>query len=177
MAKEAKDREKSGSMMAIALSALLALGAAGGVYYCYDAAQKSQDLLTRSKDEYKKMAQYKKAVEEYLRSNKGRPAAGPETDENLMTFLDKKSRESQIPPGIFNIAKNADSTLTNWKEGSYTVTLQGSKDAPVKKAPIVDFLRKVEGERRSTKVKSLQLAFSGDEFRSATLTFSQFLPK
>jgi hypothetical protein len=173
----AKEREKGNSTMVIAISAFLALGAAGGVYYCYDEARKSEDLLTRSKDEYRKMAQYKRPVEEYVRSNKGRPAAPVEITEDLVTFLDRKSRESQIPPGIFNIAKNADSTLANWKEGSYTVTLQGSKEAPVKKMPVVDFLRRVEAERRSTKVKSLQLAFSGDEFRSVTLTLSQFLPK
>jgi hypothetical protein len=173
----AKERGQSNSTMVIAISALLALGAAGGVYFCYDEARKSEDLLTRSKDEYRKMAQYKRPVEEFVRSNKGRPVAAAETTEDLVTFLDRKSRESQIPPGIFNIAKNADSTLANWKEGSYTVTLQGSKEAPVKKTPVVDFLRKVEAERRSTKLKSLQLAFSGDDFRSVTLTFSQFLPK
>ena len=94
-----------------------------------------------------------------------------------MTFLDKKARESQIPSGSFNVTKNADMNLTTWKESSYTVLFQGGKDTPVKKLPIVEFLRRVEAERRSVKVKSLQLAMSGDDFKSASITFSQFLPK
>jgi hypothetical protein len=175
MAKDAKEKE-SGSTVVIALSALMALGAAGVVYYCCDEAGRAAEHLTRAKDEYKKMAQWKRPVEEYLRSNKGRSAA-PVDESDLMTFLDKKARESQIPPGIFNLAKNADTTLAAWKESSYTVTLQSSKETAVKKVPVVDFLRKVEAERRLTKVKSLQLSMNGDEFKSATFTFSQFQPK
>jgi hypothetical protein len=172
----AKVKESGGSTTVIALSALLALGAAGGVWYCYDEASRAEEKLARSKEEYKKMASWKRPVEDYLRANKGRTAA-PQDESDLMIFLDKKARESQIPPGMFNLARNADTNLTSWKESSYTVTLQSSKDLAVKKSPVVDFLRKVEAERRSTKVKALQLAMNGDEFKSATITFSQFLPK
>ena len=175
MAKVTKDKD-GGSMMVIAISALLALGAAGGVYYCYDEAGKAEASLERAKDEYKKMAGWKKPVEDHLRKNKGK-AAVVETNEDPLVFLDKKARESQIPPGIFNLAKNSPTMLASWKEESYTVTLQSSKDTAVKKVPVVDFLRKVEAERRSTKVKALQLAMNGDEFKSATITFSQFQPK
>jgi hypothetical protein len=174
MAQEKKD---SGSTMVIALSALLALGAAGGVWYCYGETAKAESLLLRSKGEYKRMAEQKRAVEEYLRGSKGKAQASTETNEDMMVFLDKKSRESQIPPTSITFAKNAPSQLSSWIENSYTATLQGNKDAPVKKNPIVDFLRRVESERRATKVRSLQLVFNGDDLKSAVITFSQFMPK
>ena len=174
MAQEKKD---SGSMMVIALSALLALGAAGGVWYCYGETAKAEALLVRSKGEYKRMAEQKRAVEEFLRQRKGKSAATVENNEDMMVFLDKKSREAQIPPTSITFSKNAPSQLATWVETSYTATLQGNKDAPVKKNPIVDFLRRVESERRATKVRSLQLVFSGDDLKSAVITFSQFTPK
>ncbi|MBI3855706.1 MAG: hypothetical protein HY293_08455 [Planctomycetes bacterium] len=171
-------KEKSGgSPIVVVLSALLALGAAGGVYYCYDEAQKSEAMLLRTKDEYKKMAEWKRPVEDYLRRNKGKTVAAQENTEDMMVFLDKKSREAQIPPGGITFSKNAPTQLAAWTETSFTAALTSGKEAPVKKNPIVDFLRKVETERRSTKLRSLQLVFSGDDLKSAQLTFSQFTPK
>ena len=176
MAKETKDKNGggSGSATVIALSVFLALGAGGGVYYCYGEAEEAEKLLNRSKDEYKKMAEWKKPVEDFLRKNKGKTAA-PETNEDMMVFLDRKARESQIATGSITFSKTPPISLSAWTETVYTATL-GGKDA-VKKNPIVDFLRKVEAERRTTKVKSLQLVFSGDDFKNATITFSQFTPK
>src|SRR5262245_58794445 len=113
MAKETKDKE-SGSMMVIAHSALLALGAAGGVWYCYGRTAKAEALLVRSKSEYKRMAEQKRAVEEFLRANKGKKLASTETNEDMMVFLDKKSRESQIPPTSITFSKNAPSQLATW---------------------------------------------------------------
>jgi hypothetical protein len=173
----AKEAKESGSMVVIALSALLALGAAGGVWYCYGETAKAEALLQRSKGEYKKMAEQKRAVEEFLRQNKGKKLASTETNEDMMVFLDKKSRESQIPPGSVTFSKNASTSLAAWIETTYTATFQAQKDAPIKKNPIVDFIRKVESERRSTKVRTLKLAFDGDDLKSALITFSQFTPK
>jgi hypothetical protein len=176
MAAEAKEKAGS-STVVILISALLALGAAGGVYYFYDQARKSEGGLQRSKDEYKKMAERKKTVEEYLRQRKGRPPAATESADGMETFLDKKAREAQIPQGSFTLTKTSGATVGTWIEVSYTMQFQGGKDAAVKKAPIVDFLRRVEAERRSVRVKSLQLAMSGDDFKTASITFSQFAPK
>jgi hypothetical protein len=173
MAKEAKEKESS-STVVIALSALLALGAAGGVYYCYDEAAKAEAMLERSKDEYRKMGGWKKSVEEFIRKNKGK-AAVPESNEDMMVFLDRKARESQIASGTITFSKTPPQSIGPWTETVYTATL--SSKEPVKKNPIVDFLRKVESERRSTKVRSLRLDYSGDDFKSAIITLSQFTPK
>ena len=176
MAADAKEKEGSSSTV-ILLSALLALGAAGGVYYFYDQAAKAESILNRAKDEYKKMAERKKSVEDFIHQRKGRSTTAPTNNEDMLVFLDKKARESQIPPGSITYSKNPPNQLAAWTEVPFMATLQAGKDAGVKRLPIVDFLRKVETERRSTKVKSLQFVFSGDEFKSATIMLSEFAPK
>jgi len=176
MAKETKEtkEKEGGSAMVIVLSALLALGAAYGVYYCYDEAGKAEAMLERSKEEYKKMGGWKKPVEDYLRKNKGK-AATPESNEDMVVFLDRKARESQLASGGITFQAGQPINLSSWTETVYTATLTGKE--PTKRSAIVDFLRRVEPERKSTKVKTLQLIYSGDEFKSGTFTFSQFKPK
>lgn len=176
MAREAKEKDSSSSFV-IVLSIVLALGAAGGVYYCYAEAAKAESMLGRAKDEYKRMADQKRPVEEYLRKGKGKPQIAAESNEDMLVFLDKKARESQIPPGSVTFSRNPPAPLAAWIETTFTATFQSQKDAPVKKNPIVDFVRRVETERRSTKVRALQLNFDGEDLRNATITFSQFTPK
>ena len=55
--------------------------------------------------------------------------------------------------------------------------LTEKKDTLIKRNPVVDFLAKVERESPSTKSKTLQITFSGDDLKSATIGFSQFKPK
>jgi len=176
---DAKAKEGS-STTVIAAAGLLALAAAGGVWYYRELALKSEQNLSRAKDEYRQMSErMKRTVEEHIRNQKGRPKT-PKGDEggDLLTFLDRKAREVQIPPGSFTIAKNANTVVGPWQESSYTVTMQSDKkDAPVKRSPIVEFLGRVERERRSTKSKSIQLTFSGDDLKSAIISFSQFQAK
>ena len=177
MATEKKEGEGSSTAM-VAVAALLALGAAGVVWYVHEQAGDAEARLLRTKDEYRKMVErMKKPVEDYYRQKKGKPEAAQVANVDLMTFLDKKARESQIPPGLFNVAKNADGNVGPWKESSFTVTLSATKELPMKRNPVVDFLRRVEAENRSTKAKNLQMVFSGDDFKSATITFSQFQQK
>lgn len=172
------DRKEGSSTAVVVISILLALGAAGVVYYFQDASAKAEEALASAKDNYRRMAdRMKKPVEEYLRGKKNRPAAAANNGD-MMSFLDRKAREAQIPPGLFNLAKNSNATIGNWIETSYTVTLQSpGKDNPVKRIPVVDFLKRVEQEDRSTKTKSLQLNYAGDDLRSAVITLSQFQPK
>ena len=176
MAAETKGKE-GGSTTVVVLSALLALAAGGGVYYFYDEAGASEKALARAKEEYKKMAERRKPVEEYLRGKKVSATTKQDPNEDMLVFLDKKARESQIPQGSIVFAKSPPNQLASWTETPFAATLTGGKDAGLKKIPLVDFLRKVETERRSTKVKTLQLVFNGDEFKSASVTFAQFSSK
>ena len=175
MAKDGK--KEGGSTTVMAIAGLLGLGALGLVYYFHDQAGKAEALLLQTKDEYRQMQDRKKIVEEWVRKNKGKPQAGKD-EGDMLTFLDRKARESQIPPGGFTVAKNAPATVGPWQESSYTVTLQSEKkDSPVLRNPVVDFLGKVERERRSTKTQSLQLTFAGTDFKTAIISFSHFQPK
>lgn len=169
---------EGGSAGVLAFAAVLALAAAGALVYYQREASASLEQLRRSKDEYKQMVErMKKPVEEYKRQQK-KLAGTAAPSEDLLTFLDRKARQAQIPAGLFNIARNTDATSGAWKETSYTVTLRGAaKESPLRKAPLVDLLRLVETEQRSVKAKNLQLAFNGDDFSSAIITFSQFQPK
>ena len=178
MTKDGKTKE-GGSGAVLAVAGLLGLAALGLVFYFRDQAFQSEKSLTQAKDDYREMQQkMKKPVEEYIRTQKGRPAQKEEASGDLLTFLDRKAREAGIPPGSFTISRNPASVTGAWQESSYTVTLQSEKkDVPIKRGPIVDFLAKVEKERRSTKSKSIQLTFAGDDLKSAVIAFSQFQPK
>ena len=177
MAKDGKAKEGS-STTVIVIAALLGLGALGLVFYFQDQAAKAEKALLQAKDDYKEMLQrMKKPVEEFVRTQ-SRPQSKEDNTGDLLTFLDRKAREAQLPAGSYTIARNATSTTGSWQESSYTVTLQGDKkDSPIRRNPVVDFLGKVERERRSTKSKSIQLTFSGDDLKSAIIGFSQFQPK
>ena len=176
MASEGKPKEGSSATI-LALAGVIGLGALGLVYYFHDQAAKAETLLLRSKDDYRQMQErMKKPVEEWIRQ-KGRTPPKEDTGD-MLTFLDRKAREAQIPTGTYTISRNAPAVVGNWQEGSYTVTLQSEKkDSPIRRTPIVDFLGRVERERRSAKTKSLQLTFAGDDLKSVVIGFSQFLPK
>src|SRR5215470_6424115 len=172
MAKEAKSKP-GGSRAVIAISTLLALGAGGLVYYFQDQAAKSEKAVTEAKAQYREMSErMKRAVEDWVRNRPKGPEPKEDTSD-LLTALDRKAREAQLPPGTFTITKNANATVGNWIEGSYTVTLQTEKkDATVKRSQVVEFVSRVEKERKSTKSKSIQLTFAGDDLKNAAITFS-----
>jgi hypothetical protein len=178
MATDGKTKDGS-SAVVLAIAGALGLAALGLVYYFHEQAAQAEKTLLLAKDDYREMQQkMKKPVEEFVRQQKGRPVVKEEATGDLVTFLDRKAREAQIPPGSFIISRNASSVTGNWQESSFTVALQSDKkDVPIKRNPIVDFLAKVEKERRSTKSKSIQLTFAGDDLKSAIIGISQFQPK
>jgi len=165
-------------MTVIALAALLGLGVLGLVYYFQDQAAKAEKVLLQGKSDYKDMQErMKKPVEDFIRV-KGKAPPKAEDIGDMLTFLDRKARGANIPPGVFTIARNSTSVVGNWVENSYTVTMQGDKkDGALKRPPLVDFLGAVERERRSAKTKSIQITFAGDDLKQAIIGFSQFQPK
>ncbi len=177
MAKDAKAKEgSSGTVIVLAL--ILGLGALGLVFYFQDQATKAEKALLQAKEDYKEMQQrMKKPVEEFLRQQKPNAPKQDETGD-LLIFLDRKAREAGMAPGSYTIARNATSAIGPWQESSYTVTLQSEKkDSPIKRNPVVDFLALVEKQRKSTRSKSIQLTFAGDDLKSAIIGFSQFQTK
>jgi hypothetical protein len=172
MADEAKD--KSGPSTAVAAgSALLALGLAGlVVYFHYDAAAAQAELDT-AKRQYREMAGMKKKIDESKRKGPA-GAATPSSTEDILTFYDKKRAQAGIPQGMLTGPSQQDATLRGWKERAYTFTLNGTKEAPVPRAPVADFVRLVEDERPGVRAKNLKLSFTGDAFSTVTITFTTF---
>jgi hypothetical protein len=173
-AAKAKEGRGGGGGAAVFLLAALVLGLGGLVFHFDQEARKAERELARVKDEYREMVRLKRPVEEHLKSQKGRGAGTEPRNEDLVTFLSRKATQAQIPANLFSIARNPNLTSGGWKEDSFTVTLRGTKENPIPRASVVDFIRLVEQERPSIRVKNLNLAFAGDPFQSATLTFSAF---
>jgi hypothetical protein len=169
---------KSGASVAgFWIAGVLALGAGGAALHYRLQAGKAAEALGRAKEDYASMAKWRRPVEEMLKAKKTRTGM-QESSEDLLTFLDRKARQAQIPQGLFTIAKNPELSTGSWKEASYTVTLRpATKEAPVSRDAVIDLLRLVETERRSVKSKNLQVTFAGQNLSSATLTFAQFTPK
>lgn len=173
MAAAKADEGRSSVVVGLSILVISALG--GLVWYFREEAGRAGRELERAKSEYREMVRLKKPVEEYVKNRSRRPGADAvKAGEDLVTFLSRKATQAQIPANLFSIAKNPDLTSGQWKESSFTVTLRGTKENPVARGPVVDFIRLVEQERPSMKVKNMNLAFAGDPFQSAALTFSSF---
>ena len=162
----------SGGVMA-ALSALAGLGLLGAIVWLHGEATREEEAFGRAHREYREMVDRMKGpVAAYLKTRKG--TASTAAGEDLLTFLSRKATQAQIPASIFRIQRNQELKTGGWVERSYTVNLQGGKDAPVSRDAVVNFVRLVETERPAVRVKNLSLAFGGSELGSAALTFSAF---
>jgi hypothetical protein len=155
-----------------AISAILAAGLIALTFWLHGDTAREEERLDRSKRDYREMVdRMKPAVTEYLKHAK--PGAGG-ASEDLLTFLSRKATQAGIPAGIFRIQRNQELKTGLWREQSYTVNLQGAKDAPVSRDAVAAFVRLVETERPAVRVKNLSLVFAADSLGSAALTFSVF---
>lgn len=160
-----------GGALAI-LSALAGVGLLGAIVWLHGEASREEEEFDRAKRNYREMVDRMKGpVAAYL---KGRKGTNPNANEDLLTYLSRKATTAQIPPAIFRIQRNQELKTGGWVERSYTVNLQGTKEAPVSRASVVNFVKLVETERPSVRVKNLSLTFGGDDLGSAALTFSAF---
>lgn len=165
-------KEKGGtSAAALAAAGAVVLLLAGGVLWIRREADRARAEFERALAEYREMATMKRALEEAKRRGPRPPSPGTE---DLLQFLDKKRAQAGIPQGAFTIEGKQDLSPRGWRETAYRVAIRGQKDAPVPRAPVVEFLRLLEEERPTVKTKGLTLVFSGEAFSSVTLTLSSF---
>lgn len=170
MAAEKAASGGGGSLAAI--TALLGAGLIGLIVWLYGEAAREQEALDRAKRDYREMVDRMKGpVRDHLKGPKT-PSGNP--NEDLLTFLSRKSTAAQIPSSIFKIQPNQPLTSGGWRETSYTVSLQGTKEAPVSRDAVADFVRLVETERPAVRVKNLSLTFDGNDLGQAAVTFSAF---
>jgi hypothetical protein len=173
MAPDAKG-DSGGSPIAFLITAFLVLGLLGLVYHLYNDAEQALRDLERSKGDYREMVKMEAPIVEWIRRRSKLPSA-KDSSEDILSYLDKKRAQAQIPQSLFGTQKNAEIKWSGWKESSYTITLRGTKESPVQRTWVVDFLGQVETDRPAVKSKSLTLAFAGDNFSSVSVTFATFV--
>jgi len=156
-----------------ALLGILCAAAAGAALWLSTEAAAGAEALDRAKRDYAEMVRWRPAVEDYRKKQTG--TRGP-SDGDTLTFLSRKASGAEIPSSLLSIQRNPPLKTGGWSEESFTVTLRGTKENPVKRDAVVNFIRLVEAERPSIRVKNLQLAFAGDPLSTAVLTFSTFEP-
>jgi hypothetical protein len=177
MAEAKKAKGVSSKVVFWAIFLLIAgIGAASG--FLYKKAEKARAELDEAKRQYREMTRLKGIVAKG-RSQARRPPSANETDENIqdiLPFLERKRAAAGIPQNLFNVARNNPPKQGKWTETSYTVTLRGTKEAPVPRNAVADFLVAVETERPSIKSRNLNLTFapSSGDLASVSITFSQF---
>jgi hypothetical protein len=155
------------------LTAVLGVGLGVALIWLYGEAGKAEAALERAKRDYREMVdRMKPAVQQMLKSTP--PGSKGPANEDLLTFLSKKSTQAGIPAAILKIQPNASLKTGGWRETSYTVNLQGTKEAPVMRDALAAFVRYVETERPGVRVKNLSLSFAGYDLSQAAVTFSAF---
>ncbi len=168
----AEKATSGGGGLLAAITAVLGAGLLGLIVWLYGETARREEELQRSKREYREMVDRMKGpVKDLLKGPKGTPV---NPNEDLLTFLSRKATVAQIPPSIFKIQPNQPLSAGGWRETSYTVSLQGTKEAPVSRDAVADFVRLVETERPAVRVKNLSLAFDGNDLGQASVTFSAF---
>ena len=167
-----KTAASGGGNAHFAFWALIALGLGGGAVWLNGEASKERERLDRYKKDYREMAdRMRRPVEQHLKAAKGGGATA--AGEDLLTFLSRKASGAKIPPGLFSIQRN-ETKVGPWREQTFTVNLRGSKETPLQRAPVADFLRLVETERPAVRTRTLNLVFAGNDLATAVLTFAFF---
>lgn len=169
----AAEPKESRTGLWFALLGILCAGAAGAAVWLSAEAATEAEALERAKLDYRDMVKWRPAVEE-LRKKQG--GGSRQADGDTLTFLSRKATAAQIPSKLFSVQRNPPLKTGGWSEESFTVTLRGTKEEPVARDAVVNFIRLVEAERPSVKVKNLQLSFAGDPLSTAVISFSTFEP-
>ena len=154
---------------------VLSVAIAAGASFLHRDSERARAALEDARRDYEEMQQFKKRIAVGKSLMKRLPTA-KESGEDMLPFLERKRAQAGIPQSLFSIARNSPVKQGGWTETSYTVTLRGTKDAPIARNSIADFVVAVETERPSVKSKNLSMAFvpSFPDFTTLSITFSQF---
>lgn len=154
---------------------LLAVLIAAGASFLYRESERARVSLEDAKRDYEEMQKLKRVIAEGKVRSRRTPIQKEPTDDPL-SFLARKAAQAGIPQNVFRPSRSSPTKQGPWTETDFTVSLQGTKDAPVSRTSVADFIVGVETERPSIKSKNLTLGFapgSGD-LGSVSITFAQF---
>lgn len=88
----------------------------------------------------------------------------PDRPEGLMSLIEKKADENRIGK-TFRRIKPAEGRAAEkgWKEFSYTINLQGTKEEKFRRESVLSFLLGIETERPFLRTKRISLEFSDND--------------
>lgn len=173
---EAKDA-KPGSGRAFVWGVfLLAVAIAAAASFLYRDSERARAALEDAKKDYQEMQLLKRQIADGKSRTKRLPSSSSKETEDILPFLERKRAQAGIPQSLFSVSRNSPVKQGAWTETSYTVTLRGTKDAPIPRGSIADFVVAVETERPSVKSKNLSLALvpQSPDLLSVTITLAQF---
>ena len=174
MADVKDEKEGSSSWVSWAVF-LISVAIAAGAVFLYRESERAQSALASAKKDYEEMQRLKETIAKGKIRNRRLPPP-KETGGDPIAYLGRKATQAGIPQTLFQPTRNNPVKLGNWTETTYSVTLRGTKDAPVSRTSVADFIVNVETERPSIKSKNLTLTFapgSGD-LGAVTVTFAQY---
>lgn len=155
---------------------ILAVAIAAGSSFLYKNSEAARTELENAKRDYQDMQRFKRVIAEGKSRTKRLPNV-KDAGEGILPFLERKRAQAGIPQALFSVALNSPVKQGAWMESTTTVTLRGTKDAPVQRSSVADFVIAVETERPSIKAKNLSLAFvpGSVDLSAVSITFAQFL--
>jgi hypothetical protein len=172
---DAKDDKKGSPRWVFWTVFLLSITIAAGASFLYKESERARTALEDAKKDYEEMKRLKSIIAlGKIRNRRMPPVKDPGGDP--IAYLGRKATQAGIPQNLFQPTRNNPVKLGPWTETMYTVTLRGTKDAPVSRTSVADFIVAVETERPSIKSKNLSLTYapgSGD-LGAVTLTFAQY---
>jgi len=171
---EAKDAKPGSGRTFVWGVFLLAVALLAAASFLYRDSERARAALEDAKKDYQEMQLLKRQIAEGKARTKRQPAS-KETGEDILPFLERKRAQAGIPQSLFSISRNSPVKQGAWTETSYTVTMRGTKDAPISRGSIADFVVAVETERPSVKSKNLSIALlpQSPEFVSVSITLAQ----
>lgn len=166
---EQKKRDWTKIAMILCCLVIMALGGVGFLLYTHVSRHKK--ILTGLRKEYQDMLEFKKKIADLKRRMGGKIPALSKV-EDLPGYFTQKIRDNGLAiPGLTPVRPRP---WDQWTEYATILEFRGTKESPIVRSKIVDFLSRVEKERPYLKSRDLLLTFSGNDLSGANITVSYF---
>ncbi len=171
MKREETKQDRPFINVALLLAAVAAVSLGGLAAWLNSRATDMRGRLAASIEHYDRMKDYRARMDNIRKNMSAVPKEEVDAS-RITTFVSQKAGQSQLPsPGI-RVSTPPKSGA--WSEIATTVDLRGSREQPVSRAAVVEFLAAIERERPYLKSKVLSFVFSQNDLASAQVVISYF---
>ncbi len=171
MKREEAKQDRPFINVALVLAAVAAVSLGGLAAWLNARAAEMRGRLTASIDQYDHMKDYRTRMDNIRKNMSAVPKEEVDAP-RITTFISQKAGQSQLPsPGI---RVSSPPKSGSWSEIATTVDVRGSRDQPVSRAAMVEFLAAIERERPYLKAKLLSFVFTQNDLVSAQAVISYF---